>query len=477
MELSDLLAAIRRRRLAAVVTFLLVVIVAAAIVVVPSKTYSASESLLVEPTPNSAGGGDVQVVQFLISALPSQVESQSFHDAVSRTLPPGLSRLPVMLTAKSDQTTGLLTVSVSSANPQAATSWGDAAGNLLVRSGAISTQGIATITRLNTARPSSSVNTKAVAAGAVVLGLLLSILVAVITDSVRSRPRRPERIRRRYGVPVFAEVPRARRMSGGICPHKVFERNHRRATDLVEGFEAIQLGLSIVMQQRSLSSVAVVSRRAREGKTTVAANLAWAWASTNRSVTLIDANLRDPQLGNLFEKRDGTTPSLAKPGSLQTLGQPTRMRALQLVEAGTADRHPAEIVTVNLGPILKGLADQHRLILVDTPAFGDAAEAAVVAAATAGVIIVADERRTNLREVGVLIGELGDAGASVVGIVLNRSRSRRRPAYARSRDPEVDGGPTTVARPVRRSKRVPPGQGEPRTEAAVQTGSEAGPSS
>ena len=72
-----------------------------------------------------------------------------------------------------------------------------------------------------------------------------------------------------------------------------------------------------------------------------------------------------------------------------------------------------------LGQLLRTLADQYDVILIDTPAGSDSSDAQMVAGRTGAAVVVARQDVTHVGKVHDLVASLNEARVHVVGSVLN----------------------------------------------------------
>ena len=70
-----------------------------------------------------------------------------------------------------------------------------------------------------------------------------------------------------------------------------------------EGFRHIRTGMEFASAGRGLHTLLVTSAMPGDGKTTIASNLAVAFAQAGRTVCLVDADLRKPEIHNIFRLR------------------------------------------------------------------------------------------------------------------------------------------------------------------------------
>ena len=129
---------------------------------------------------------------------------------------------------------------------------------------------------------------------AVTIGLLLGVGLAVLLERLDNRIRDRRRAEQIFGLAVIAEIPSFSRKERDQLLHV----QPRADSQLAEAFRTLRTSVSLLFEQsgRHLGMIVVTSSVASEGKSTVAANLALAFAEGGRKVVLVNADFRRPRL-------------------------------------------------------------------------------------------------------------------------------------------------------------------------------------
>src|SRR5207302_5995314 len=136
--------------------------------------------------------------------------------------------------------------------------------------------------------------------------------------------------------PVLGAVPRSRVLSRGRIGTGALPAGE------AEAFRMLRANLRYFNVDREIKSVLVTSAAPGDGKSTVAANLAFAAAEAGARTLLLEADLRHPTLATLLRARPvpGLTNVLASnvplPGVIQEVPVPGR--------AGSVGRRRLEVV-------------------------------------------------------------------------------------------------------------------------------------
>jgi capsular exopolysaccharide synthesis family protein len=208
-----------------------------------------------------------------------------------------------------------------------------------------------------------------------------------------------------------------------------------------------------------LKSLLVTSPTTGDGKSTVAANLALAFAQAGRRTILVDADLRKPSIHEMFDQTNtyGLT-SLIR-SEVIDLGHVLRAvdePNLRLLTSGPLPPNPAELLGSNrMRSIIEALETQADLVIFDSPPSVTVTDAAVLASLIDGTVVVVAAGQTRRDHVRQTEETMSRVGGRVIGAVLNRIHGRDRDAtydaYPNERAPAEAGaaGPARSARTAR----------------------------
>lgn len=424
MELSELLLALRRYWFISLIGIVGFTFIGSAAAFGPPDQYSGTAVLLAQPTTGATDYGSIQAVQFLLPGLAEQAEGRSLVQGARGRLSSSLASVDGSFSAVAEPDGGILRISVTSQSQAFVAPAANALADEIVKQNAAAE--LLQLSVLDRARrpiaPSGPARIP-VFAGSLVLGLIAGVFGAVGADAMRRRLDGANEIRTRFGTTILGEVPPFPRLRGRPATmSSLFNSN--RFPGVVESFHQLRANLEIVLTTRDITAIAITSSQVGEGKTTICASLGWALALVGHDVTLIDCDLRRPSLHKLLGQsgeRGVASAVTAEPGSLT---RPTSQSSLRFVPAGVPDRHPAEVVSIALPRLLESLEGVSKLVIVDSPPLGGAAETSLIAALTKHVILVVDARRNHLEDIERSLAQLHQAGAEVLGVVVNRARIR-----------------------------------------------------
>jgi capsular exopolysaccharide synthesis family protein len=177
--------------------------------------------------------------------------------------------------------------------------------------------------------------------------------------------------------------------------------------------------------------IALTSANPREGKTTVASNLALALAEIGRRVLLIDGDLRQPRLHQVFNVSNawGLSDLLAgtkPPEGSEAMVVGTAYGELYLLPAGSAASNISSLLhSPRALELLQRMRKEFDMVLIDTPPMLQMPDARVFGRMVDGVILVVRSASTTKETAATASQRLVDDGTRVLGTVLNEWDPRK----------------------------------------------------
>jgi capsular exopolysaccharide synthesis family protein len=194
-----------------------------------------------------------------------------------------------------------------------------------------------------------------------------------------------------------------------------------------EAYQTLRTALLLSRGSTHPRVLLVTSAAAREGKTTTAVNMSLALASCGATVLLIDGDLRLPRCHEAL--RMAGHPGLTEYLSGRIVAHPiqaTANRNLSFIAAGGAVANPTELLTSwRLSVLLRAIRKRFDYVVIDSPPVLAVSDGLLLANAVDGVLLVAESQRSATDRVQLAVRRLNQAGARVLGAVLNRGEVER----------------------------------------------------
>jgi capsular exopolysaccharide synthesis family protein len=209
----------------------------------------------------------------------------------------------------------------------------------------------------------------------------------------------------------------------------------RKPSMIAEAFRVVLTSLLFSGNNGSEPRVLVLtSAGPREGKSTVASNLAIALAEIQQKVLLIDADLRKPRQHEIFQvpNEKGLSSLLMErplpPERLEGVVQQTKIPGLFLLPSGPATQAAASLLySANLPELLARFKKEFDMVILDTPPMLQMPDARVIGRIADGVLLVFRAGQTTRDAAIAARQRFSEDETTVVGTILNGWDPKRSP--------------------------------------------------
>lgn len=274
-------------------------------------------------------------------------------------------------------------------------------------------------------------NRPATMAVAGVFSVLLAFLLVYLAEQLFDRGfQSVGQVEEMLGLGVLGTIPRLK--------EEEEERNalvlDKPTSGLAEAFRMLHAGLLLTdTEGRSGECVLITSAVANEGKTFTALSLARLLASGGHNVLLVDADLRNGQVGVRLDLSDG--PGLAEllagdRQSVEDVVQRDERSGLHVLTAGSSKLPTSDLLRPrNVSALLVALRSAYELVILDSPPVLLVADARTLARLADRTVFVVRAEDTPRKVAAAAVKALNEAEAGVSGTVLSMTSARRGHRY------------------------------------------------
>lgn len=435
MELSFYVGMLRRNWLLLTLVIVVCVSGAAAAAAVQTPMYTASSTLVA--TIDEVEGASVDeasqrqlatqrastLAQFATTA---PVQLAAIEAAARETRLP--AHVPALISASADGASPFLTITVTDPSPQ----WAQAVANAyrtampaalspIDPAVASAARQLTNLTPAAVPGQPSSPNWSTYLLLGLLLGVVLGVGVVLLKESLDRQITEPEDVGRALGLPVLGAVPQE-------DPKRALPMRSAPHSARAEAYRSVLANLPFLNSADELpQSVMITGTAAGEGVSTLSANLAVAWARSGRQVLLVDANLRDPRLHEIFDVPavPGLSEVLAGEATLEDVTHVLDGGALRLVTAGALPDDPVERLTnARASDLFAHLGKGSDVVVFDTPPVVPVADALFLARHVSVALLTARVRLTKKDELRRAGDALFQVRAPLTGVVVNGTSGR-----------------------------------------------------
>ena len=258
---------------------------------------------------------------------------------------------------------------------------------------------------------------------ACLIGLFVGLCLALLQEFLDDRINTVADADRVLRLPSLGHVPALSAADAHLLPQM------KGLDPASESYRVLRTNIHFATVDAPARTLLVTSSNPGEGKTTTAANLAFAMAMDGKKVILVDTDLRRPSLHKLLDLP--TVPGLTDVllGHAPLAPQEV-MSGLSVLTAGSTPPNPGELLNSRkFRNLVLELTEQADVVIFDSPPMLVAADAAILASQMDGTIVVVETGATKKASARRTVDLLRQARATVLGVAYNKMRSQDAPGY------------------------------------------------
>lgn len=257
--------------------------------------------------------------------------------------------------------------------------------------------------------------------GSLALGFLFVLVLDHLEDTVISISD----IETRLSLKVLAVLPHVRRKKREDVAKFVAENKYSQFAEAVAGLRNL---LDSPRYAEMNKVLLVMSTQPAEGKSITSCSLAISNAQAHRKTLLVDFDLRRPRLAKVF----GLTDLDVEHSFSHTLQRGGKCNFSELVNRSCIEDldviaslkpegvDPASIMGSSIvSEFFAWARENYDRVIIDSPPFGIVGDVVTLASMVDGVMVVCCPDRTHFRPIQSAVRNLAEAGATVLGVIVN----------------------------------------------------------
>ena len=247
------------------------------------------------------------------------------------------------------------------------------------------------------------------------IGMFIVAVAILVIEYFDDTLKSPQKIEQVLGIPVLGEISEA-----ASAPKSTKSNGIEQVSSAVlNAFGILRINLSRLIKQKSLKTILVTSPTLGDGKTTIAVNLAKAFAEAGKKVVLLDADLYHPALHSRFglEVQNGLSDILTKNLDWQDVA--LDVDGISVITGGT----PSLATSVSLESegmtrLLSHLQKAANVVIIDGPPLF-IVDSQILASKVGGILLVIRQGSTVIGSARAMLNQLHLLDVTVLGAVLN----------------------------------------------------------
>jgi tyrosine-protein kinase Etk/Wzc len=269
--------------------------------------------------------------------------------------------------------------------------------------------------------------------GSLLLGAALGGGVAIVWGRLRQGVTDTDDIESASGLSVYATIPvsdrqdEIMRRAERALPQQLPLAACYPRDPAIESLRILRSAIQLVLIGAPNNVIMLAGPLPEIGKSFLATNLAAVLAAGGKRVLLIDGDLRKGQLYRSLgvPKGEGLSEVLSGLRQFDEVVTTGGVPNLDLLQTGSYPESAADLLmTGRFSECVRDASRTYDIVLIDAPAVLAVSDAGMMAPVAGSVFIVVRFADTLVGEIDATIKRLGQVGARISGIVLNRVKVR-----------------------------------------------------
>jgi len=261
------------------------------------------------------------------------------------------------------------------------------------------------------------------------LGLMLGMGAAFLREFMDDSLKGSDEVERVTGLPVLGLLPNIK----GQSDDQIALLAHADPrSPLAEAIRSLRTSLKFSTQLGAPRVTFVTSSNPAEGKSSIALNLATAYAQIGSKVLLIDADLRNPSIHHLLklENLEGLTNYLAGAGNAAEISRPCLIKQLRVISSGPIPPDPVELLSgKRMRELLDVSKNEFDYIIIDGPPVIGLADALALSNLSDATILSVQAGKTRKASLLAALKRLERTSGNIIGTLLTRVDRASNPEY------------------------------------------------
>jgi len=248
-------------------------------------------------------------------------------------------------------------------------------------------------------------------AGGFVLSTAGAYIIEYLDDSIKEINEISELIE----APIIAAITQLPKEKGW----DYLKQNPDSA--VADSFHMLNVNLGFMGIDHPIHTILITSPGPADGKSTIAINLAYTMAKGNKSVVIVDADLRRPSLHTTMGVSNdlGLSRLFIEDIELKEVLQPINDGKIFLIASGDPPPNPTDLLgSSRMELILDELKHLFDVVIIDCPPML-VPDTSVLSKKVDGVLLVVRPSHTTRRTIQLARDQLRRAGARILGVVAN----------------------------------------------------------
>lgn len=209
--------------------------------------------------------------------------------------------------------------------------------------------------------------------------------------------------------------------------------HHHSKSVVSEAFKTIRTNIAFSKSKEQSRTILFTSCNASEGKSWITANMAVAYAWSNKNVIIVDADMRKGRQHNIFgvSNENGLSECLREIKdsedykTLKNYIKQTNVPKVHIMTIGAVPPNPSELLSSNkLSELIQMLKCVYDVVIIDGTPCNLVADSIPVSRIADSTILVTECRRTKIEDLKNVMKLIQNVGGNIEGAILNKKEMK-----------------------------------------------------
>lgn len=269
----------------------------------------------------------------------------------------------------------------------------------------------------------------------ILLGLFFSSFLGIgiifVSEYLDDTVKKQEDVENKLKLPYLGEFPILRRPDGKPLTASMLPDIDKEA-EASQAIRNIRTNILYSSPKESLKSILITSTIPQEGKSFLSSYLSYSLAKNGIKTLLIDADIRRPQIHNIFEVKDvpGLVNILVESIPAAEAIRKTAYENLYMMPSGAKTPNPLELLSSEkMRGILKELSQKFDKIIIDSPPCFNISDSLVLSGICDAVILITKSGTISHEVAGKIKDKFDSIKSRVTGVIINFSELEKSSYY------------------------------------------------
>lgn len=263
---------------------------------------------------------------------------------------------------------------------------------------------------------------------ATLVAIISTLVIVFIWEAKDKTIKTVDEAKQLLGLTLLGVIPAVGNLKNSIREHEELESYSERTivknfprSPISEAYRMLRANLKFMGADKEIKVIVVTSSVPREGKTTVATNLAVAIAQMECKVLLIDGDLHRPVQHKIWDltNTQGLSNLIVGQTAIKMAIKKV-MENLDVLTSGVVPPSPASLLdSKRMAKLMEIFAANYDFVIVDAPSLNVAADAATLGQMADGVLLVVRPGVVDSVNAAFAKEVLEKSGQNVLGQVVN----------------------------------------------------------